>query len=229
MVTTSRGILYPSTSDAITPLANHFSNLATSANTALGTLEGKVSYAVNNAADRDARYPAPTQGLRVYRLDTGLEETYLATYNSSTNPGGGITAGWYTSGTEGARLTKSSAQNTSGLITWNADDIGAGLWNSGAPTRVTIRRRGLYLIKANIRLASMTAGYAILRINKNGSDFVQSEDTSSPNSGGGGTYVRIVDVFSAVPGDYFEINTITSPDAQAILPSGSSMSVAKVG
>ena len=41
MATTARGIVYPTTSTVLTPLSNHFANLATSTNTALDTLETK--------------------------------------------------------------------------------------------------------------------------------------------------------------------------------------------
>lgn len=51
---------------------------------------------VANAAERDAKFMAPTQGLQVWRDDLGAVETYYGLYNVSTNPGGRNTAGWYT-------------------------------------------------------------------------------------------------------------------------------------
>lgn len=57
---------------------------------------------VANAAGRDALYSGSvtvTQGDAVWRNDLGYIETYYAAYNSSTNPGGKGTAGWY--GTDG--------------------------------------------------------------------------------------------------------------------------------
>jgi hypothetical protein len=51
---------------------------------------------VATAAERDAKFMAPTQGLQVWRNDLGLVETYYGLYNASTNPGGRDSAGWYT-------------------------------------------------------------------------------------------------------------------------------------
>lgn len=48
-----------------------------------------------NATTRDAMYPTPQQGNKVFRNDLGFEETYYALYNVSTNPGGKTPAGWY--------------------------------------------------------------------------------------------------------------------------------------
>lgn len=59
---------------------------------ALNTASPKT---VANAAARDALYPAPVQGNSVFRTDLGYIETYYSVYNVSTNPGGTLTAGWY--------------------------------------------------------------------------------------------------------------------------------------
>ena len=50
---------------------------------------------VATSAERDAKFMSPTQGLQVWRDDLGTVETYYGLYNSSTNPGGRDTAGWY--------------------------------------------------------------------------------------------------------------------------------------
>jgi hypothetical protein len=50
---------------------------------------------VANQSDRDAQYPTPGQGMRVWRTDLGAEEAYYGLYNVSTNPGGRTPAGWY--------------------------------------------------------------------------------------------------------------------------------------
>ena len=52
---------------------------------------------VANAAARDALYPSPVQGNRVFLSDLGMEQTYFGLYNLSTNPGGRVAAGWYPS------------------------------------------------------------------------------------------------------------------------------------
>jgi len=50
---------------------------------------------VANQSERDAQYPTPGQGMRVYRTDLGVTQTYYGLYNASTNPGGRDVAGWY--------------------------------------------------------------------------------------------------------------------------------------
>lgn len=59
---------------------------------------------VATAAERDAKYMSPTQGLQVWRDDLGAVETYYGLYNSSTNPGGRDTAGWYTDSRSGGLI-----------------------------------------------------------------------------------------------------------------------------
>jgi hypothetical protein len=50
---------------------------------------------VANQSERDAQYPTPGQGMRVYRTDLGVTQTYYGLFNASTNPGGRAVAGWY--------------------------------------------------------------------------------------------------------------------------------------
>lgn len=56
---------------------------------------------VATSAERDAKFMSPTQGLQVWRDDLGAVETYYGLYNSSTNPGGRDTAGWYSNDRSG--------------------------------------------------------------------------------------------------------------------------------
>lgn len=50
---------------------------------------------VANQTERDAQYPTPAQGMSVYRTDLGVTQRYYGLFNSSTNPGGMNSAGWY--------------------------------------------------------------------------------------------------------------------------------------
>lgn len=50
---------------------------------------------VASSTVRDALFPSPVQFDSVFRKDLGREETYLAAYDSGTNPLGAATAGWY--------------------------------------------------------------------------------------------------------------------------------------
>ena len=69
-------------------------------------LETSTTFVAASATARDAKWGAPTtvaarvllqnKGARTIRTDLGIIEQYFAVYNSSTNPGGRTTAGWYT-------------------------------------------------------------------------------------------------------------------------------------
>jgi len=83
---------------------------------------------VATSAERDAKFMTPTQGTAVWRDDLGAVETYYDLYNSSTNPGGRDTAGWYTSNRSGGLIpiqptsaviaTGSGSANAMGVITF---------------------------------------------------------------------------------------------------------------
>lgn len=65
---------------------------------AMTAQEGRFVPAVANQAARDALFPSPVQGNRVFRVDAGYEEAYYAAYNATTNPNGVTPAGWYPTG-----------------------------------------------------------------------------------------------------------------------------------
>jgi len=71
--------------------ANSLDSALTSADTAI---RQDTSPNVASQAERDALFPAPVQGNRVYRVDLGLTEGYFETFNASSNPGGRPTPGW---------------------------------------------------------------------------------------------------------------------------------------
>lgn len=77
---------------------------------------------VATSAERDAKFMSPTQGLQVWRDDLGAVETYYGLYNSSTNPGGRDTAGWYTTNRTGSLipLMPSSVTAVTGSATVNS-------------------------------------------------------------------------------------------------------------
>jgi hypothetical protein len=89
---------------------------------------------VADGTARDALFTAPVQGDRVFRVDTGVEETYYGLYSNPANLGGRDTAGWYgTSRVDGlvpVRPTSvvvgagSASVNSLGLITFtNATSV----------------------------------------------------------------------------------------------------------
>lgn len=96
--TSPDNIAYPTSSDSVI-LETVFATMASSIQTALTNNktanDQKYSSSAASAAARDALITTPVQGSRVFRSDLGYEECYYAAYNSSTNPGGADTAGWY--------------------------------------------------------------------------------------------------------------------------------------
>lgn len=80
MATTARGIVYPTTSTTLTPLANHFASLATSSNTALDNLENAGARMIGTDAARIAlTAPKLKEGLTWYSTDTDREWFYNGT------------------------------------------------------------------------------------------------------------------------------------------------------
>lgn len=77
MATTPRGIVYPTTGDTITPLANRFSALATSADTAIGNAQ--VSFVGTNADRLALVAPQLREGIRFRTNDTDRDWYYDGT------------------------------------------------------------------------------------------------------------------------------------------------------
>lgn len=98
-----------------------------------------VSKGVANQAERNTLYPSPVQGNTVFRTDLGTTETYFGVYNSSTNPGGQASAGWYPAQTGGlvplkptsVDLTGDSGRtatvSSTGLVTFSGNCITVSL------------------------------------------------------------------------------------------------------
>lgn len=99
--TTPDNIVYPTLGDDVGELEVVFGALATSVQNAFTTRFGSASVqkvpalAVNTVAERNAIYPSPIQGNRVWRNDKGWEEAYFGLYNATSNPAGTSAAGWY--------------------------------------------------------------------------------------------------------------------------------------
>jgi hypothetical protein len=70
---------------------------------------------------RDALFPSPVQGNAVWRKDKGYGERYYGLYNSSTNPGGRATAGWYPNERNYGLVpaVPASISNSGGTVTQN--------------------------------------------------------------------------------------------------------------
>lgn len=91
---------------------------------------------VANQNERDAKFMTPTQGLQVWRDDLGAVETYFTAYNSSTNPGGRDSAGWYVTNRSAGFVTMrpTSSVIVSGSGAYNA----MGTLNFSSATSVSL-------------------------------------------------------------------------------------------
>lgn len=88
------GIPTPQQGDQVTPLRIPFQKQGDAIAAALDKLRAMTVSQAANAAERDALFPSPKQGDRVFRLDLGYTEQYWQTYNATTNPNGADISGW---------------------------------------------------------------------------------------------------------------------------------------
>lgn len=142
-------------------------DLAATADTvqdALNNLPTRFPASVASAAERNALFPSPVQGSRVFRSDLGYAETYLAVYNASTNPGGASASGWYPS----RRMFFANRTGTQSLAAnWNT--LGSAITqtrNDGLGTFAsngifTVTAGGTYIISASVYLANPVTPSAV--------------------------------------------------------------------
>lgn len=137
--------------------------------------------AAPNAASqavRDALYPAPKQGNRVWREDLGWEETYFGTYNVTSNPGGATPAGWYP--TQGMMprfvVSKAATQNigTGGwsAFQWNTltlvENRGGFVVPTASPFNIQVPYPGYYDVTWETTWAASGTGTRSIRIETDG-------------------------------------------------------------
>jgi len=131
-----------------------------------------------SSAARTAAITAPSQGMTTYLTDSNTYWQYFDAYNSSTNPGGAATAGWYPlSGSvafHGVRdnTSLSIANNTFTLITFNSfANMGMTLDSTTTPGAITVPTAGFYRVTAYADRTgwSITTGTTrLLYVTKNG-------------------------------------------------------------
>ena len=136
-----------------------------------------------SSAARSAAITLPTQGMTTYLTDSNTYWQYFDAYNSSTNPGGAATAGWYPlSGSvafHGARdnTSLSIANNTFTLITFNTfSNMGMTLDSTSTPGAITVPTAGFYRVTAYADRTgwSITTGTTrLLYVTKNGTTTTQ--------------------------------------------------------
>lgn len=172
-------IAYPTGPDDLVPLQTPFAVMASSIDAALLGLGGQVPMLpVANAAERDAIYPNPTQGDSVVRKDKGWTEMYYALYNSTQNPGGTISAGWFPVFGKLPRITVMRATSDfvpSGeafeRIVYNSvtDTVGNALSADTAQGRVTATTAGRYHLSVANNVTGESVGYVDTQIRRGGS------------------------------------------------------------
>ena len=131
-----------------------------------------------SSAARSAAITAPSQGMTTYLTDSNTYWQYFDAYNSSTNPGGAASAGWYPlSGSvafHGVRdnTSLSIANNTFTLITFNTfANMGMTLDSTTTPGAITVPTAGFYRVTAYADRTgwSITTGTTrLLYVTKNG-------------------------------------------------------------
>lgn len=144
-------------------------DLATMADTIQAAIADRARTGVANVASasaRDVLYPTPVQGDSVRRLDKGWIETYYATWNSTTNPGGASPAGWYPVA-EGPRFVAENLgttvmSTTASFLSLNTALGSASVWrNDGFTTgtgNIDVPLPGLYDIAGTVIFPSSSAG-----------------------------------------------------------------------
>lgn len=117
---------------------------------------------VANQTERDAQYPTPAQGMSVYRTDLGVTQRYYSLFNSSTNPGGRDTAGWYdTEKSQGLVPVKPSAVDLYGGGSASVSAIGeivfSGATGLGLKNIFSTNYRNYRIIISGLKSASGNA------------------------------------------------------------------------
>jgi len=159
MATTSRGIVYPTTGQQVTPLASNFAALAESANTAIDDLADQVESGANtligDTVDR------PTAGKK--------GRTYFATDTNILWYDNGATWKNRTPGIMASLTSATGVTNGSVILSWtnsvtlNFVDTG-GFWSVGTPTRITAPYTGVYEVSYTVRhngVAPVTASVGL--------------------------------------------------------------------
>lgn len=164
----------------------------TAVETSLGT-----RFAAASSTARDAHFGVPANdtqrlalqnsGAECIRTDLGYNESYYATYNSSTNPGGATPAGWYpaTGATPNLAVITNTAQNlaaTAAAITFGGSliqDIENNVSFNKSTGTVTIAQPGLYRVTGAFTVNATTSGTKGIYIYKNGATYFSQALTTA--------------------------------------------------
>lgn len=187
---------------ALVPLENLINSIVQNVANALAA--AKTVQAVANAAARDAKFPSPATGDRVYRLDTAMEQEYR---------GGAWKNRPY--GMRGAMLYKNVAQSVVAsqvALTWNS--TGAqydtdSMYSTGANTRLTVPTgmQGMWEINYHVRSNGVVGSQAFVVVNG-----TVIHPGGSADIGGTGAATNMAGnvTLQLAAGDYVEIQVLAA-------------------
>lgn len=185
---------------------------------------------VPDPAARGRSFPSPAQGDRVNRLDRPGQDTYLALYNSGSNPYGANPASWYPVDRDiNTKLAVAANVALSGLTTvsWaSASPLYPGTWAIGQPTRLVLPFVGVWEISYIAVGTGIAAISGIVQTNAylNGSLISDSSDVRTSQSGIYEPQNKSTFVLTTTAGsDYVELK------AQLIAGSGGSPALLAAG
>jgi hypothetical protein len=145
-----------------------------------GYLQDQAVMTFASSTARAAAITLPTQGMTTYLTDSNTYWQYFDAYNSSTNPGGAASAGWYPlSGSvafHGVRdnTSLSIANATFTNITFNTfSNMGMTLDSTTTPAAITVPTAGFYRITAyadRVGWSSTAGTYRYVYATKNGTN-----------------------------------------------------------
>lgn len=182
--------------------------------TSLNTAVRNGSPTVANQAERNALFPAPVQGNRVFRRDLGDEETYFQAHSPSTNPAGASVAGWYPrnrifyAGRTGTQNLSAGTWNQLNSAVTQIRNDGIGTYSGAGGFVVTAA--GTYEVSASAQLTNASAPMGV-QITKNGgadSAFVVAGGLLEGSAQRGGWTVS--NIVTMAPGDFFRVYIFTN-------------------
>jgi len=143
-----------------------------------GYLQDQAVMTFASSAARSAAITSPSQGMTTYLTDSNTYWQYFDAYNSSTNPGGAASAGWYplpgSLAFHGYRdnLSLNIPNATFTKISFNTfSNMGMTLDSTSTPSEITVPVAGFYKFTAASDRggwSSTTGTYRYCYITKNG-------------------------------------------------------------
>jgi hypothetical protein len=184
---------YPAGDAAFVPWQGHFQNQASSIADALNAYQ--LPIAVDDATERDALFPSPTSGDRVFRRDLMSEQVYRSAAWRSPSLAKG----------RAARTSNQSVANGSTFILMNLSSVVA-VDLTFASNAFTIPYDGMYFVDATVVYVPNARGNRAANIFING---VEETSAGSLNNGvaGNSTPVPISHTLQLSAGDVVDLRS----------------------